>query len=156
MSDSSSSPFFGRYQRSAASTLLTAPTTPAVDDPSLTPGMKAALAAGPHSKNEVVDIALWGGLNPLRKNASPLQDIAAALKLGRAITAADWLKAGFGPGGISLDAKAPTIGDADIQAAAEAARKGLAQSQGRTSTILTSGLGDTSPIASGKKTLLGA
>lgn len=150
-----SSVFYGQNQRSAASTLLTTP-APAADDPNMTPGMKAALAAGPHSKNKVVDIALWGGLNPLRKNATPLQDIARAMAEGRTITPGDWLKAGFGPGGISLDGKAPTILDPSVQAAAEEARKNAANAQGRLSTILTSGLGDPSLAATAKKTLLGA
>lgn len=151
-----SSVFYGQNQRSAASTLLTAAPT-AADDPNMPPGMKAALAAGPHSHKSILPVLAGGtGLGLFKKNASPLQDIAAALSLGRPVTAADWLKAGFGPGGISLDGKAPTILDPSVQAAAEEARKNAANAQGRLSTILTSGLGDPSQAATAKKTLLGA
>lgn len=70
-----------------------------------TPGMIAAQAAGPHSKNPLTSgiggaiTGLGGGLGIGRKNASPIQDIAGALALGRTITDAQWAQAGFGPGG---------------------------------------------------------
>lgn len=79
------------------------------------PGMLAAQAAGPHSKNPLtsgvggVVSGLGGPLGaagPLpqllgfgKKNASPLQDIAAAMAKGLPISDASWAKAGYGPGG---------------------------------------------------------
>lgn len=50
---------------------------------------------------------------------------------------------------------APTITDPSIQAAAQAQQTASAQAAGRASTVLTSGLGDTSTPAIGKKILLG-
>lgn len=50
----------------------------------------------------------------------------------------------------------PTIDAAAVQAAADAARVAAGQAAGRVSTILTSGLGDTSKPLLTKKTLLGA
>lgn len=41
-------------------------------------------------------------------NASPLQDIAAALSRGEAISDASWAKAGYGPGGTALNGSSPT------------------------------------------------
>jgi hypothetical protein len=79
------------------------PGAPAADGP--TPGMLAAQAAGPHSKNPLTSgiggalTGLGGGLGLGRKNASPLQDIAAAMAKGTPIKDSDWAKAGFGPGG---------------------------------------------------------
>lgn len=49
----------------------------------------------------------------------------------------------------------PTVTDPSIAAAAAAQQTAAAQSAGRASTILTSGLGDTSAPTTGKKTLLG-
>jgi hypothetical protein len=67
------------------------------------PGMIAAQAAGPHSKNGVTDgiggFALDGGLGLFRKNASPIQDIAAAMANGTPITDSQWAQAGYAPGG---------------------------------------------------------
>lgn len=52
---------------------------------------------------------------------------------------------------------APLLSDADVQEAAEAARKAAGAAQGRESTILTSGLGVSSDtLKTSKKTLLGA
>lgn len=76
----------------------------------LTPGMIAAQASGPHSGNGTVDNLLLGGGvagGLFRKNATPIQDIAGALKLGRTITDAQWAQAGYGPGG--ADRNAPTL-----------------------------------------------
>lgn len=81
-----------------------------------TPGMIAAQTAGPHSGNQTADLLMYGGLNPFRKNATPIQDIAGALKLGRPISDASWAKAGFGPGGAALNAngyQAPTLAQAN-------------------------------------------
>lgn len=71
-----------------------------------TPGMLAAQIAGPHSQNGLfggngyaAPLDLVGGALFGKKNATPIQDIAAALKLGRTITDAQWAQAGYGPGG---------------------------------------------------------
>jgi hypothetical protein len=50
---------------------------------------------------------------------------------------------------------APKVTDPAVQAAANAQRFATAQAQGRRSTILTTGLGDTSETKLGKKQLLG-
>jgi len=49
----------------------------------------------------------------------------------------------------------PTLADPSIAAAAAALRAQQAQAAGRASTIFTSGQGDTSTPAIGRKTLLG-
>jgi hypothetical protein len=49
----------------------------------------------------------------------------------------------------------PTPTDPSVEAAADAQRQAQAQAAGRASTILTSGLGDTSTPTLGKKELLG-
>lgn len=51
---------------------------------------------------------------------------------------------------------APTVLDPAVQAAAEQARLAAGEAAGRMSTILTSGLGVTSPVSAAKKTLLGS
>lgn len=77
-----------------------------------TPGMIAAQAAGPHSKNPLTSgiggvlTGLGGPLGIGRKNASPLQDISAAMSKGIPIKDSDWAKAGFGPGGADRNAPA--------------------------------------------------
>lgn len=88
------------------------PFTPAPAGP--TPGMLAAQAAGPHSKNPLTSgvggvisglgspLGAAGPLGQLlggKKNAKPLQDIAAAMAKGIPISDAAWAKAGYGPGG---------------------------------------------------------
>jgi hypothetical protein len=50
---------------------------------------------------------------------------------------------------------APTVTDPSIAAAAADAQAAAAAAAGRMSTVLTSGLGDTSPATVSKKTLLG-
>jgi hypothetical protein len=52
-------------------------------------------------------------------------------------------------------APAPQVTDPAVQAAAAAQRFATASAQGRRSTILTTGLGDTTTATLGKKQLLG-
>jgi len=50
----------------------------------------------------------------------------------------------------------PSITDPNVQAAAQAQRVAAANAAGRASTILTSGLGDTTEVTTAKKELLGS
>lgn len=87
----------------AAPYIAPAPAAPIVPaEPTLTPGMLAAQNASPNRKTAIGSVlgSITGGLS--RNNASPIQDIAGALALGRPISDKSWLKAGFGPGGTSL------------------------------------------------------
>lgn len=72
-----------------------------------TPGVIAAMAGGAHSKSGL-DFLSPAGL--FRKNASPLQDIAAALNAGQPVSDQSWAMAGFGPGGSDPNAPAQAPG----------------------------------------------
>lgn len=73
-------------------------------DPSQTPGMIAAKAAGnpKGGLSNGMELALWGGLDPFglgKKNSTAIQDIGRAMSQGKTITDAQWAAANYGPGG---------------------------------------------------------
>lgn len=78
-----------------------------------TPGVMAAAAAGGSGQPGIPNQPSLGqkilgfdplGINPInfKPNNSQLQDIGGALFQGLPITDADWMRAGFGPGGATL------------------------------------------------------
>lgn len=79
-----------------------------------------SVASALTSKNAPTWATVLGGPligNLFKKNASPLQDIAAAMQQGIAIKDSDWAKAGYGPGGAALaPAPQPTTPAADLRA----------------------------------------
>jgi hypothetical protein len=90
-----------------------------------TPGILAATQAGgtgvPGGSDNYSGIGgalggLFGG-NLFKQNNSQLQDIGGALYQGLPITDADWANAGYGPGGATLAAAAPTTGVRGISTA---------------------------------------
>lgn len=84
--------------------------------PALSPGMMAAQNAGGNPGSPLGALPVVGGL--FRKNASPIQDIAGAIRQGKTITDAQWAQAGFGPGG--TDPNAPKGQQAIVGAASAA------------------------------------
>ncbi len=60
-----------------------------------------------------------------------------------------------GPQSIGTPPAVPSLQDPSVMAAADAQATAAANAKGRASTILTSGQGDTSPLTTQKKQLLG-
>jgi hypothetical protein len=95
-----------------------------------TPGVIAAKAAGPHSQSGLNFLSPAG---LFRSNASPLQDIAAALAAGQPISDASWAKAGYGPGGAAKGQVAGPGGSSltpEVAAQVQALQKQISDLQG--------------------------
>ena len=80
------------------------------DGPGRHPGLMAGVASQfpmPPAPPPGVTAAQNTVPSPGGSNDSPLQDISAALALGRQVSDQSWAEAGFGPGGAAPDTSAP-------------------------------------------------